>query len=125
MWSTNRCWQVNTWSNLGGSGSDGAGRGRLMDKAIVLAVAACVCTATSSLCQRKGARDNQTTGFDVRLIFRLARQPVWLVGIASDNWTGVLEGHGSPVRLMRRQHPAAKRAHRAGVGARYADSGVG
>jgi drug/metabolite transporter (DMT)-like permease len=54
-----------------------------MDKAIVLSVAACVCTATSSLCQRKGARDHQTTSFDVRLIFRLARQPIWLLGIAS------------------------------------------
>jgi len=57
--------------------------GRLMDKAILLAIAASLCTATSSLCQRKGARDQQTTGFDVRLIFRLARQPVWLLGIAS------------------------------------------
>ena len=54
-----------------------------MDKAILLAVAACLCTATSSLCQRKGARDSQTTGFDVWLIFRLARQPIWLLGIAS------------------------------------------
>jgi drug/metabolite transporter (DMT)-like permease len=54
-----------------------------MDKAILLAIAASLCTATSSLCQRKGARDHQTTGFDARLIFRLARQPVWLLGIAS------------------------------------------
>src|SRR6516162_10842510 len=54
-----------------------------MDKAILLAIAASLCTATSSLCQRKGARDQQTTGFDVRLMFRLARQPVWLLGIAS------------------------------------------
>jgi drug/metabolite transporter (DMT)-like permease len=54
-----------------------------MDKAILLAIAASLCTATSSLCQRKGARDQQTTGFDVRLIFRLARQPIWLLGIAS------------------------------------------
>ena len=54
-----------------------------MDKAILLAVAACLCTATSSLCQRKGASDNQTTGFDVWLIFRLARRPIWLLGIAS------------------------------------------
>jgi drug/metabolite transporter (DMT)-like permease len=54
-----------------------------MDKAILLAVAACLCTATSSVCQRKGARENQTTGFDLGLIFRLARQPVWLLGVAS------------------------------------------
>jgi drug/metabolite transporter (DMT)-like permease len=53
-----------------------------MDKAILLAVAASLCTATSSLCQRKGARSTQTAGFDVRLVVRLARQPVWLVGIA-------------------------------------------
>jgi hypothetical protein len=46
-----------------------------MDKAILLAVAASVCTATASLCQRKGARDNETTGFDARLLVRLARQP--------------------------------------------------
>jgi drug/metabolite transporter (DMT)-like permease len=54
-----------------------------MDKAIVLAVAACLCTATASVCQRKGARNTQTAGFDLRLVFRLARQPVWLLGIAS------------------------------------------
>ena len=54
-----------------------------MDKAILLAVAASVCTATASLCQRKGARSTQTAGFDVRLVVRLARQPVWLLGIAS------------------------------------------
>jgi drug/metabolite transporter (DMT)-like permease len=52
-------------------------------KAILLAIAACLCTATSSVCQRKGARDNQTTGFDPGLIVRLARRPVWLLGIAS------------------------------------------
>ena len=37
-------------------------RDTLMDKAILLAVAASVCTATASLCQRKGARDNETAG---------------------------------------------------------------
>ena len=54
-----------------------------MDKAILLAVVASLCTATSSLCQRKGASDNETAGFDARLIFRLARHPIWLLGIAS------------------------------------------
>ena len=54
-----------------------------MDKAILLAVAASVCTATASLCQRKGAKDNETAGFDVRLLVRLARQPAWLLGIAA------------------------------------------
>jgi drug/metabolite transporter (DMT)-like permease len=58
-------------------------RDKLMDKAILLAVAASFCTATASLCQRKGARSTQTAGFDVRLVVRLARQPVWLLGIAS------------------------------------------
>ena len=54
-----------------------------MDKAILLAVAASVCTATASLCQRKGARDNETAGFDARLLVRLARRPAWLGGIAA------------------------------------------
>jgi len=54
-----------------------------MDKAILLAIAASVCTATASLCQRKGARSTQTAGFDARLLIRLARQPAWLLGIAA------------------------------------------
>ena len=55
----------------------------LMEKAILLAVAASLCTATASVCQRIGARSTETTGFDVWLVFRLARQPVWLLGVAS------------------------------------------
>jgi hypothetical protein len=55
----------------------------LMEKAVLLAVAASVCTATASVCQRIGARNTQTAGFDVWLVFRLARQPVWLLGVAS------------------------------------------
>jgi hypothetical protein len=55
----------------------------MMDKAILLAIAASVCTATASLCQRKGAKDNETAGFDARLLVRLARQPAWLLGIAA------------------------------------------
>jgi drug/metabolite transporter (DMT)-like permease len=55
-----------------------------MEKAILLAVAAGFCTATASVAQRQGARSVATTGgFDVRLILRLARRPVWLLGIAS------------------------------------------
>ena len=54
-----------------------------MDKAIVLAVAASVCTAASSVCQRMGAKGTQARGFDVGLVVRLARLPVWLLGIAS------------------------------------------
>ena len=54
-----------------------------MEKAILLAVAASLCTATASVCQRLGASSNETTGFDVWLVFRLARRPVWLLGVAS------------------------------------------
>src|SRR6202021_2436114 len=54
-----------------------------MEKAILLAVAASLCTATASVCQRIGARGPETAGFDVWLVFRLARQPVWLLGVAS------------------------------------------
>jgi drug/metabolite transporter (DMT)-like permease len=54
-----------------------------MEKAILLAVAASLCTAAASVCQRQGARSSQTTGFDAGLVVRLARRPVWLVGIAS------------------------------------------
>ena len=52
-----------------------------MDKAIVLAVAASLCTATSSVCQRLGASRIRADRFDLRLIMRLARRPVWLAGI--------------------------------------------
>jgi hypothetical protein len=54
-----------------------------MEKAILLALAASFCTATASVCQRLGAKSNEVTGFDVWLIFRLARRPVWLLGLAS------------------------------------------
>ena len=55
-----------------------------MEKAVLFAVVASFCTATASVCQRIGARNTGTAaGFDARLIFRLARQPVWLLGIAA------------------------------------------
>jgi drug/metabolite transporter (DMT)-like permease len=54
-----------------------------MEKAILLALAASFCTATASVCQRLGAKSNEVTGFDIWLVFRLARRPVWLLGIAS------------------------------------------
>ena len=54
-----------------------------MEKAIALALLASVCTATSSVCQRLGARDSQPSGVDLWLLFRLARRPIWLLGIAS------------------------------------------
>jgi hypothetical protein len=67
-----------------------------MDKAILLAVAASVCTATASLCQRKGAKDNETAGFDARLLVRLARQPAWLLGIAA-----MIGGFGFQITALR------------------------
>jgi hypothetical protein len=54
-----------------------------MEAAVVLAVAASFCTATASVCQRLGARTSEVAGFDVRLIARLIRRPVWLAGIAA------------------------------------------
>jgi len=55
-----------------------------MEKAILLAVAASFCTATASIAQRQGARKVQTAdGFDIGLLVRLARRPIWLLGIAS------------------------------------------
>jgi drug/metabolite transporter (DMT)-like permease len=54
-----------------------------MDKAILLALIASFCTATSSVCQRLGASRDEAEGFDLRLVWRLARRPVWLAGLAS------------------------------------------
>ncbi len=54
-----------------------------MEAAIPLALLASVFTATSSVCQRLGARDSQPAGMDLWLVFRLARRPIWLLGIAS------------------------------------------
>jgi hypothetical protein len=54
-----------------------------MDKAILLSLVASLCTATASVCQRRGARRDQTEEFDLRLLWRLARRPVWLLGLAS------------------------------------------
>ncbi len=57
-----------------------------MELAILLSLAASLCTATSSVCQRLGARRleqcGQMRGFDAWLVFRLARQPAWLLGFA-------------------------------------------
>jgi drug/metabolite transporter (DMT)-like permease len=54
-----------------------------METAILLAVAASLCTATASVCQRLGARSSEPASFDARLVFRLARRPIWLLGVAS------------------------------------------
>jgi drug/metabolite transporter (DMT)-like permease len=58
-----------------------------MELAILLSLAASFCTATSSICQRLGARElakgesgGAEQGFDALLVFRLARQPTWLLG---------------------------------------------
>lgn len=54
-----------------------------MEKAVLLAIAASFCTATASVCQRIGARNSETAGFDIWLLFRLAGRPVWLLGVAA------------------------------------------
>lgn len=54
-----------------------------MDKAIVLSLAASLCTATSSICQRLGAKSEEPANLDVGLVFRLIRHPVWLLGLGS------------------------------------------
>jgi drug/metabolite transporter (DMT)-like permease len=55
-----------------------------MSKAVVLALAASFCTATSSVCQRLGA--STAPGgerFSPRLMLYLVRQPIWLAGVGS------------------------------------------
>jgi len=54
-----------------------------MEKAILLSLVASLCTATSSVCQRIGASRDEAAGFDPRLLWRLARRPVWLLGLGS------------------------------------------
>ena len=54
-----------------------------MEKAILFAVLASFCTATASVCQRIGARSSETASFDIWLVFRLARRPIWLLGVGS------------------------------------------
>ena len=54
-----------------------------MNYAIPLALAGSFCTATSSVCQRIGAKNSEATRVDLWLIFRLARRPIWLLGLAS------------------------------------------
>ena len=59
-----------------------------MELAISLALAASFCTAMSSICQRVGARrlesgGHEVHGFDPLLVFRLAKQPAWLLGFAA------------------------------------------
>jgi drug/metabolite transporter (DMT)-like permease len=57
-----------------------------MELAILLSLAASLCTATASVCQRLGARHahrEEMRGFDALLVFKLARQPTWLLGFAS------------------------------------------
>lgn len=59
-----------------------------MELAILLSLAASLCTATSSICQRVGAKHlesggHEVHGFDPLLVFRLATQPTWLLGFAA------------------------------------------
>src|ERR1700745_1028749 len=89
-----RCFHASDGSNVSCSRRPPACCGRfgglacwrrgLMDKAVFLAVAAALCTATASVCQRAGARNTgPAAGVDARLIVRLARQPAWLLGRAA------------------------------------------
>ncbi len=55
-----------------------------MGKAILLAVAASLFTAVSSICQRRGAsRAPGGDGFSAKLVLRLMGEPVWLLGVGS------------------------------------------
>ena len=55
-----------------------------MVKAVILALAASFCTATSSVCQRLGAAPAPGgEKFSPRLLLYLVRQPIWLAGVAS------------------------------------------
>jgi drug/metabolite transporter (DMT)-like permease len=54
-----------------------------VEAAIVMALAASFCTATSSVCQRLGAKHAGSSGFDLYLLFRLVRQPIWVLGLVS------------------------------------------
>lgn len=55
-----------------------------MGKAVILAVAAGIFTAVSSICQRRGAsRVPGMEGFSVGLLAHLVVQPTWLLGVAS------------------------------------------
>jgi drug/metabolite transporter (DMT)-like permease len=54
-----------------------------MHYAIPLALAGSLCTATSSVCQRLGAKHTEATRVDIGLILRLARHPIWLAGLAT------------------------------------------
>lgn len=55
-----------------------------MIEAILLALGASIFTAGSSVCQRLGARDYESSpGFSVEIVLQLLRRPVWLLGIVS------------------------------------------
>ena len=76
-----------------------------MALSIVFALAASLCTATASVCQRLGAVSlpgppdgtghGGSRGFDPLLVFRLARRPVWLLGFA-----GMLAGFGCQLTAL-------------------------
>jgi drug/metabolite transporter (DMT)-like permease len=54
-------------------------------RAVLLALSASFFTATSSVCQRLGARQAEEgrSGFDPEILLRLIRRPIWLLGILS------------------------------------------
>jgi drug/metabolite transporter (DMT)-like permease len=77
-----------------------------MALSILFALAASLCTATASVCQRLGAVSlpgppdgtghGGSRGFDPLLVFRLARRPVWLLGFA-----GMLAGFVCQLTALR------------------------
>ena len=70
-----------------------------MALAVLFSLAASLCTAASSVCQRLGAvglpRAHAPARFDPLLVFRLARRPVWLLGFA-----GMLAGFGCQLTAL-------------------------
>jgi drug/metabolite transporter (DMT)-like permease len=77
-----------------------------MALSILFALAASLCTATASVCQRLGAVSlpgppdgtghGGSRGFDPLLVFRLARRPVWLLG-----FVGMLAGFACQLTALR------------------------
>jgi hypothetical protein len=55
-----------------------------LGEAVTFALVASFFTATSSVCQRLGARQTETGGrFSLKLIVDLLGQPLWLAGVGS------------------------------------------
>jgi hypothetical protein len=86
-----------------------------MDKAILLAIAASVCTATASLCQRKGAQEHPLDG--TAAVSIPAPGCVWrrrsLAGHASNTFFAVTSGTHGEERVTPRRLPPPAAGHAA------------